>query len=105
MESLGFRYVTMITWHKDKIGLGQYFRGNSEHILFGVRGRLPAQVKTQATCFNAVRTRHSQKPDKALEIIEAVSPGPYLEMFARTKRPGWDSWGNEVKEVEPRLFA
>lgn len=96
MEQLGFRYVTMLTWAKDRIGLGQYFRGQTEQLLFGVRGRLPAQVRTQTTLITAPRRKHSEKPDRAFEVIEAVSPGPRLEMFARTQRPGWDAWGNEV---------
>jgi N6-adenosine-specific RNA methylase IME4 len=96
MEQLGFRYVTMVTWAKDRIGLGQYFRGQTEHMLFGVRGRLPAQIRTQTTLVSAPRRRHSEKPVEAFNVIEKVSPGPRLEMFARADRSGWDVWGNEV---------
>lgn len=102
MEQLGFRYVTMLTWAKDRIGLGQYFRGQTEPLLFGVKGRLPAQVRTQSTLIVAPRSKHSQKPAKSYEVIEAVSPAPRLEMFARSRRDGWVSWGNEVAED---LFA
>ncbi len=96
MEQLGFRYVTMLTWAKDRIGLGQYFRGQTEPLLFGVRGRLPALVRTQSTLISAPRGRHSAKPARSYEVIEAVTPGPRLEMFARSHRDGWDAWGNEA---------
>jgi N6-adenosine-specific RNA methylase IME4 len=102
MEAWGFRYVTCITWTKDKIGLGQYFRGKSEQLLFGVRGKtlyqtLPDGKRAQGvTSVEAPRGRHSAKPEVFREMIERVSPGPYLELFARVRAPGWDAWGNEV---------
>lgn len=98
MAELGFRYITTVTWAKDRIGLGQYFRGQTEHMLFGVRGRLPALVRTESTLIVAPRRKHSQKPEAAYERIERVSPGPYLEMFARggAVRGGWTAWGNEA---------
>lgn len=104
MEALGFRYVRTMVWAKVKsgitpivqMGLGQYLRGAHEICLFGVMGRLKAERRDQRSLFLAERTKHSKKPDEAFEIIEAVSPGPRLEMFARTERAGWDSWGNEL---------
>jgi len=97
VKALGFRYVTMITWYKDRIGLGQYFRGCTEHMLFAVKGRLRASEQG-VTGFQAARTEHSRKPEKAYQMIEKVSPSPRLEMFARRKREGWDVWGNEIQE-------
>ena len=101
MQAWGFRYVTTITWAKDRIGLGQYFRGMTEHCLFGVKGKLPYKTldgKRQQgrTLLVAPRERHSQKPVEMYDMIERVSYGPYIELFARNKRAGWDSWGNEV---------
>jgi N6-adenosine-specific RNA methylase IME4 len=101
MQAWGFRYVTTITWAKDRIGLGQYFRGMTEHCLFGVKGKLPYKTldgKRQQgrTLLVAPRERHSQKPAEMYDMIERVSYGPYMELFARNKRAGWDSWGNEV---------
>ncbi len=101
MEAWGFRYVTMITWMKDKGGLGQYFRGKTEHCLFGVRGNLPYKIvdgKRQqgVTGFFAPRTEHSKKPDDMREMIETVSYAPRIELFARERFDGWDCWGNEV---------
>lgn len=100
MNELGFRYITNIVWVKDKIGLGQYFRGNHELLLFGTRG-LGFEVKTETrsliSVIHAPRSVHSKKPIQSYELIEARSKGPYLEMFARSTRPGWSSWGNEVQ--------
>lgn len=103
MKAWGFRYVTVITWMKDRQGLGQYYRGITEHCLFGVRGRIPYRVTAEGkraqgvTGFFAPRTKHSAKPQAMREMIERVSPGPYLELFARYRAPGWDVWGNEVE--------
>ena len=103
MKSWGFRYVTMITWMKDRIGLGQYYRGKTEHCLFGVKGILPYKKDETtgkrlqgATGFDAKRTEHSTKPEEMRDMIEKVSYEPRLELFARRECDGWDSWGNEV---------
>jgi N6-adenosine-specific RNA methylase IME4 len=93
MEELGFRYITNLVWVKDRFGLGQYFRGQHELCLFGVKGKLPARNRKTSTVIIEKRRAHSQKPTKIYEIIESVSYPPYLEMFARQTRLGWDSWG------------
>lgn len=106
VEAWGFRYITMVTWVKDKIGLGQYFRGQTEHCMFCVRGMLPYKKENGKRCqhptvFHADRTKHSKKPEKMREIIEHVSgqsDRKMLEMFARDRAEGWDVWGNEVEE-------
>lgn len=105
MRDLGFRYVTNIAWIKDRSGLGQYFRGQHELILFGVRGdgigirtdrRDLTSVLDESGYVEAPRGKHSAKPTCFHDLIEARSPGPYLEMFARSQRPGWTAWGNEA---------
>jgi N6-adenosine-specific RNA methylase IME4 len=99
MRSLGFRYITMRTWAKNRIGLGQYWRGQTEHALFGVMGRLLSMARTESTLVGkgiVKRTRHSEKPDVFFDEVERVSPGPRLELFARRPRDGWTVWGNEV---------
>lgn len=102
LKAWDFRYVTCVTWMKDKAGLGQYFRGITEHCLFGVRGRIPyamsedgGRLQGITGFFEAPRGEHSEKPAKMRQMIERVSPGPYLEMFARQPVAGWDVWGNE----------
>lgn len=96
-DALGFRYVRTLCWYKSgAFGIGQYLRGQHELCLFAVRGKLPPARRDQPSAFVAERGRHSEKPARAYEIMEAVSPAPRLEMFARAPRAGWDVWGNEV---------
>ncbi len=96
MEAWGFTYKSCLTWIKPYFRLGNYLRNQTEHLLFGVRGYAPIQFRGQATCFYAPVQEHSHKPEEQYAIIERCSPGPYLELFARRKRPGWHVWGNEV---------
>jgi N6-adenosine-specific RNA methylase IME4 len=82
-------------------GVGFYFRNVTEVVLFGVRGSMRT-LKPGRTQVNLLATRkreHSRKPDEIYNIVEGCSPGPYLELFARFCRPGWDQWGSEDVEV------
>ena len=113
MEAWGFRYVTMITWMKDRISLGQYFRGLTEHCLFGVKGRLPYRYDQDGkrlqgkTGFVAPRREHSAKPKKMREMIELVSHEPRIELFSRSNAEGWDHLGNaqDGKDIREQLQA
>ena len=98
MESWQFRYITCITWVKPSFGLGNYFRGQTEHILFGVKGSQPLRRNNAGTVFHAARGDggHSSKPTEVYDLIESCSPGPYLEMFARRHRNGWAAWGADA---------
>ena len=102
MRAWGFTYKTTITWYKDgNIGLGQYFRGASEHCLFGVRGVLPYKIldgKRQqgVKCFSAPRGEHSEKPEVMRKMIERVSYDDYLEIFGRKQVPGWTVIGDAI---------
>lgn len=105
MAALGFRYVTNLVWVKDKIGIGQYLRGQHELCLFGVRGQtmLPPRRDVPSVLI-APRTVHSRKPAKVFEMFERVSSGnPRLEMFARANRQGWDVWGNQINDEKTLL--
>jgi N6-adenosine-specific RNA methylase IME4 len=113
METWGFAYKTCITWAKTsmKLGLGQYFRGMTEHCLFGTRGpALPYRVRTDGkraqgtTLILAPRGEHSVKPAKVYEYAELVSYEPRLELFARQKRQGWTVWGLEAPAVSQALL-
>lgn len=100
LKAWGFEYVTCITWLKDKIGLGQYYRGKTEHCLFGVKGNLPYKIidgerQQGVTGFTSKRKAHSEKPYEMRKMIEIVSYEPRIELFARDKFDGWDTWGNE----------
>ena len=104
MRAWGFTYKSNLIWHKvrkdggsDGRGVGFYFRNVTEVILFGVRGKDARTLAPGRRQVNMIETRkreHSRKPDEQYELIEACSPGPYLEMFARGERKGWKVWGN-----------
>ena len=107
MKRWGFTYKTNLVWYKvrkdggsDGRGVGFYFRNVTELVLFGIRGSLRtlAPGRRQVNLFKSLKREHSRKPDQLYDIIEACSPGPYLELFARHRQPGWDQWGNEVVE-------
>jgi N6-adenosine-specific RNA methylase IME4 len=95
MEAWGFRYITALTWVKPSFGMGNYFRGQTEHILFGVKGSQQLKRKDVGTAFNAPRgpKGHSSKPVELYSLVESCSHGPYLEMFSRSNRPDWTTWG------------
>jgi len=94
LDRWGFRYVTALTWVKPTFGMGNYFRGQTEHVLFAVKGSQVLKRRDVGTVFFAERgKRHSEKPAAFLELVESCSPGPYLEMFSRSERTGWTTWG------------
>lgn len=94
----GFRPASLLTWIKTPmgIGLGGTYCNTTEFCLFARRGTLPAKKRVESTWWHWKRGKHSRKPEAFQDMVEAVSPGPYLEMFARRKRHGWHSWGNEI---------
>ncbi|MGW4366305.1 MT-A70 family methyltransferase [Nocardia takedensis] len=96
MDAWGFTYRSPLTWVKPRMQLGWYLRNMTEHVLFGTRGKAKVNFRSQPTWFIAPVQRHSQKPEEQFSIIERVSDGPYLELFARRRQPGWDAWGNEI---------
>lgn len=126
LRRLGFRYVRTLIWVKVRTvaerrrvrlrrrtmarrrlslvklqqGLGQYLRGSHEIALLGVRGAamVPPPGRRHPSVVLATRGQHSAKPAAAMEVMESVSPGPRVEMFARRARPGWDAWGNQAPQ-------
>lgn len=108
LRAWGFEYKSNIVWHKvrkdggsDGRGVGFYFRNVTELLLFGVRGRNARTLAPGRRQVNLLATRkreHSRKPDEIFPIIEACSPGPRLELFARGTRPGWAVWGNQADD-------
>lgn len=98
-EAWGFTVRAPLTWIKFRLGLGTYLRSASEHLLLATRGRAPVNFRSQPTWFTAPVQDHSHKPEEVFAIIERLSPGPYLELFARRRPPSngpWFVWGNEV---------
>ena len=107
MKAWGFTYKSNIVWMKvrkdggpDGRGVGFYFRNVTELVLFGVRGsmRTLQPGRTQVNTLATRKSEHSRKPDEIYNIIEACSPGPFLELFARGTRKGWAMWGNQADD-------
>jgi N6-adenosine-specific RNA methylase IME4 len=96
LEAWGFEYKTLLTWVKPQMGTGFYFRSATEHVIFAARANLPLRDRGIANWFEADRTEHSAKPESFYEIVERASHGPYLELFARRPRGGWQGWGDEL---------
>jgi N6-adenosine-specific RNA methylase IME4 len=101
----GFAPSTLLTWAKTTMGGGlggDAYGLSSEFCLFARRGSLPADERISASWWQWKRPyrngapRHSAKPPEFYAMVERVSPGPRLEMFAREQRDGWSVWGNEV---------
>jgi len=108
MKAWGFVYKSNIVWHKvrkdggsDGRGVGFYFRNVTELLLFGVRGKNARTLAPGRRQVNYLATRkreHSRKPDEQYEIIEACSPEPRIELFARGSRKNWTVWGNQAND-------
>lgn len=87
----------------DGRGVGFYYRNVTELLLFGVKTRTKsskfrtlAPARSQVNLVRSMKREHSRKPDEFVDIINQCSPGPYIELFARGERNGWDCWGNEA---------
>ena len=108
MRAWGFDYKTNIIWEKvrkdgmpDGRGVGFYFRNVTEILLFGVKGNKNRTLdagRTQVNLVRSMKREHSRKPDEFISLIESCSSAPYLELFARGARSGWDMWGNQASE-------
>src|ERR1700733_13690538 len=106
LKNWGFQYKSNIFWDKvrkgggpDGRGVGFYFRNVTELLLFGIKGKNARTLPPGRRQVNMIQTRkreHSRKPDEQYELIEACSPAPYLELFARGERAGWTTWGNQA---------
>ena len=98
VEAWGFRPSQILTWCKSRrgIGPGGLFSSTSEFVVYARRGKPSHTSRFDSTWFELPRAEHSRKPDAFLDIVEGLVSGPYLEMFARRQRLGWDTWGNEA---------
>lgn len=93
----GFTHKTMLTWAKRQIGCGDWLRGQTEHCLLGIRGKPTWNIHGESTVLLAPRREHSQKPAEFYSMVERLQPDARrVELFARCRRPGWVSWGDQV---------
>ena len=105
MKAWGFKYKTAIYWRKImSLGMGFWFRGQIEVCLFGIKGNIKAFHCQKPNFIQTHVRKHSQKPDELYGLIESFNLNPKIELFARDKREGWDSWGNQVPNHIQTLF-
>jgi N6-adenosine-specific RNA methylase IME4 len=95
LRAWGFEHKTILTWVKDRMGLGDWLRGKTEHCLLAVRGRPLVTLTNQTTVLHGPLRQHSRKPDEFYALVEALCPGSKVELFARSQRPGWVCQGNQ----------
>lgn len=97
-EAWGFEPSTLLVWAKAPHGLGPggTYALTTEYALFATRGAVAASRRVDTTWFQWKRGAHSVKPDAFYALVESISPGPYLDLFARRPREGWVVWGDEV---------
>lgn len=100
LAAWGFKYCQTLTWCKTPRGTGQggLFCPTTEFLILGRKGKMPKKPRIDSTWWNVKRPHnsHSTKPEFFQDLIETVSDGPRLELFARRPRDGWTVWGNEV---------
>ena len=97
-EAWGFEFRSSFVWVKPQMGIGNYWRNSHEFLLTGIRGNAKRfNDRSLMSWLECDRSRHSEKPFIIRDYIRRASPGPYLEMFARTPAEGWTCWGNEIE--------
>jgi len=98
-DAWGFEFRSSFVWIKPQMGMGNYWRNSHEILLTAIRGNAKRfKNKSLMSWAEHRRGKHSAKPDIIRSMIMSASPGPYLELFARTTGPNWTSWGNEIYE-------
>lgn len=107
MKAWGYKYKTMLTWHKTgRLGLGFWFRGHTEHLLFGVKGKVKAFRLSEENFHETAVLKHSEKPEYFRGLIERatakIDNPRRIELFARTRVEGWTAWGLEVDKNESK---
>ena len=105
LEAWGFSYKSSFVWVKPGLGMGNYWRVSHELLLLGVRGSCPFLDRSTRSWLEHPRELHSEKPSRVRKLIESVSPGPYLELFARKPVENWTTWGDEIPRLKMRRAA
>lgn len=107
VEAWGFDYRSLLTWEKNRMGTGWWLRNKTEHIIFATRSKKDrATPRSRTTIIHEKWRPENHKPDIQYDIIEELSPGPYLELFSTKPHPGWDALSAPappLKKPYPRL--
>ena len=96
LDAWGFKQGAILVWSKPPKGVVGTYVCSVEFCIFARRGNLAHKRRQLGTCYQWPRSGHSAKPEAFQDMVESVSPGPYLELFARRQRLGWHSWGNQA---------
>jgi N6-adenosine-specific RNA methylase IME4 len=96
LDVWGFEQKTILTWVKERMGVGHWLRNQTEHCLLATRGNPTVDLEDQTTYLKAPRREHSRKPDEFYELVESLCPGSKYELFARQAREGWEAFGDET---------
>lgn len=100
LDAWGFRDVAVVTWVKDRMGLGSWLRSQSEFCIMAVKGKPPVSLTNQTTVIHGPLREHSRKPDSFYALVDGLCVGAKLDYFSREKRDGWEQVGNT-----PELFG
>ena len=98
LDEWGFEEKAILTWCKNKMGIGRWLRSKSEFCIMAVKGKPTINLTNQTTVLNAINEAHSIKPKEFYEMVDELCIGRKLDYFARKKREGWDVFGDEVKD-------
>jgi N6-adenosine-specific RNA methylase IME4 len=105
VDAWGFEYKALLTWVKDRMGTGEWLRGQTEHCLLASRGEPVFIHGTQSTVLEAARREHSRKPEEFYTLVETTCAGGKLELFSRERRNGWQTYGNDVEKFDSSSAA
>lgn len=103
LKAAGFTGKTILSWDKERMGTGDWLRGQTEHVIMATKGNPTIRLSNQTTVLPMIsekRRAHSQKPDELYSFIEGLCPGNRVELFSRTDRPNWIAWGAETGTLE-----
>lgn len=98
LDTWGFRDVSILTWEKDRIGLGSWLRSKSEFCIMSVRGSPKVLLTNQTTVLHGAMREHSRKPEEFYQLVDSLCIGRKLDYFSREERPGWFSYGNDANK-------
>lgn len=103
LDKWGFRDVAIVTWVKDRMGLGSWLRSQSEFCIMAVKGTPKINLTNQTTVIHGALREHSRKPDEFYQFIDSLCVGYKLDWFSREKRDGWVSFGNDTEKFNDSI--
>jgi len=100
LDFWGFKEVAILTWVKDKIGIGRWLRSKSEFCIMAIKGCPKIKLTNQTTVLEGKAREHSRKPEEFYQLIESLCVGRKLDYFSREQREGWAQYGDEITKFK-----